>query len=243
MKIIVAARWTGASNALAPNYIVVEASGTVEAEIGRGEQYRGKAGMSRTAAPYENSREFASRTGFLGNMSDFRDSSTGFFFAAFGAAIRCSSEFREIPAKFSENWRKKLRKSAAFRKIPPHFAVAVQKFTKFQHRKIRREYRNRKKKCRIRISFQKSALIQPKTRVRKSRILQYSTVFAEPNRREHQVNLVTKLPVAVPAAIKRAITRAAPRPAAQPSRLRAGSPAGSARGPGRPGPARAPRSR
>lgn len=79
MKIIVAARWTGASNALAPNYIVVEASGTVEAEIGRGEQYRGKAGMSRTAAPYENSREFASRTGFLGNMSDFRDSSTGFF--------------------------------------------------------------------------------------------------------------------------------------------------------------------
>ena len=35
--------------------------------------------MSRTAAPYENSREFASRTGFLGNMSDFRDSSTGFF--------------------------------------------------------------------------------------------------------------------------------------------------------------------
>jgi hypothetical protein len=63
-------------------------------------------------------------------MSDFRDSSTGFFFfAAFGAAIRCSSEFREIPAKFSENWRTRLRKSAAFRKIPPQFAVAVQKFT------------------------------------------------------------------------------------------------------------------
>jgi hypothetical protein len=62
-------------------------------------------------------------------MSDFRDSSTGFFFAACGAAIRCSSEFREIPAKFSENRRTKLRKSAAFRKIPPHFAVAVQKFT------------------------------------------------------------------------------------------------------------------